>query len=793
MTSYNFRDHMLVTYDDGSGQLRGHSPFREDKNPSFSANTVTGLWKDHGTQNHGNWDQFCDQLQIEKAQVLSTSSHTKKKTNTDFWNHARPTNKYYYQDQNNKTVYRKTRFESVIDGEKRKQFTQEHLQNEKWELGKTTNLLFPFMFEKVPSTAKEIFWVEGERCCEFLNDLGIFTVTSHEGSSPSKNQLEFYAKIFEGKSIYILPDNDKPGLSCAQKLAQCLGDKNLVKIIHLELKNTGEDVVEWFELYGGTKEILLEKCHIAKPFEQVQIVEAAPPKFKSPLSLPPVLPFAEPIDESLIPEPLKVWVLDAADRMNVCPEFILMPFLTSVSSLIGRRLCIKPKKHDPWYEVNNLWCMIVGAPSTMKSPSLGEALCFLNEKNKDYLKKYRSETEERQPKIQIIKAKIKAYEKEIRKALDEDRETLQAEQNLEQALVDLKELEPKLKKLTVNDSTVEKLCELLELNPNGLLIFRDELSGWLSNLAKQGREGDREFFLESWNGKNSYNVERIMRGSHFVEALRVAIVGGIQPAKLSTIVADILKGGSGADGLFDRFQLAVYPPQREWVSLIDRKDNQAAKNRVKELFAVIDDADFKSFNLELSENIPALRFSDEAQIVFNDWYSKLELKLRHPSTTALPQVESHLGKFRSLVPKLAVIFEVIGWADIQRLKASGIHSPLINVSQESLSLAIHISVFLEKHAHRIYALGAERGLRQAHALAEKIRSFEIKDMDTVRTISRHHWSGLNTIPDVEIGLSILEKLNWITLNKVSKGGFGRPSEFININPNIFSNPLDPVP
>ena len=60
--------------------------------------------------------------------------------------------------------------------------------------------------------------------------------------------------------------------------------------------------------------------------------------------------------------------------------------------------------------------------------------------------------------------------------------------------------EPTCRRYIVNDTTVEKLGELLRDNPWGLLEFRDELTGWLRCLDKPGHEGDRAFYLESWNG-----------------------------------------------------------------------------------------------------------------------------------------------------------------------------------------------------------------------------------------------------------------------------------------------------
>jgi predicted RNA binding protein with dsRBD fold (UPF0201 family) len=56
---------------------------------------------------------------------------------------------------------------------------------------------------------------------------------------------------------------------------------------------------------------------------------------------------------------------------------------------------------------------------------------------------------------------------------------------------------PILKRFTTNDSTIEKLGELLRDNPAGLLVTRDEVTGLLSTWDKEGREADRAFYLEA--------------------------------------------------------------------------------------------------------------------------------------------------------------------------------------------------------------------------------------------------------------------------------------------------------
>ena len=51
------------------------------------------------------------------------------------------------------------------------------------------------------------------------------------------------------------------------------------------------------------------------------------------------------------------------------------------------------------------------------------------------------------------------------------------------------------------------------------------------------------------------------------------------------------------------------------------------------------------------EVISFLRFDDEAQAIFDEWRMKLEGRLR--STDLHPALESHLAKYRKLVPSPA--------------------------------------------------------------------------------------------------------------------------------------------
>jgi hypothetical protein len=77
--------------------------------------------------------------------------------------------------------------------------------------------------------------------------------------------------------------------------------------------------------------------------------------------------------------------------------------------------------------------------------------------------------------------------------------------------------------------------------PDGVLVFRDELMGFLESWEKKGHESDRCFYLEAWNGDNPYTIDRIGRGRVYAENICVSILGTTQPDKISTYLHKAIK------------------------------------------------------------------------------------------------------------------------------------------------------------------------------------------------------------------------------------------------------------
>jgi len=116
-------------------------------------------------------------------------------------------------------------------------------------------------------------------------------------------------------------------------------------------------------------------------------------------------------------------------------------------------------------------------------------------------------------------------------------------------------VEPRMERVYADDTTVEALVVVLEANPRGLLLFKDELTGWMRSLDqyKGGKGSDRQHYLSIWSN-TAIVVDRKSRQGDpvYLDRPFVTLAGGIQPAMLPEL------GGTMEDGLMDRF-LFAYP------------------------------------------------------------------------------------------------------------------------------------------------------------------------------------------------------------------------------------------
>ena len=109
----------------------------------------------------------------------------------------------------------------------------------------------------------------------------------------------------------------------------------------------------------------------------------------------------------------------------------------------------------------------------------------------------------------------------------------------------------------VNDCTPEALLVHIESNPNGVLVVRDELHGWLTNILDSKNTNERALYTEGFEGNNSYVQKRITRKEVIIPRMHIGVLGCIQPDRVRPVLKG-RKNGESNDGFFERFQLGIF-------------------------------------------------------------------------------------------------------------------------------------------------------------------------------------------------------------------------------------------
>ena len=146
--------------------------------------------------------------------------------------------------------------------------------------------------------------------------------------------------------------------------------------------------------------------------------------------------------------------------------------------------------------------------------------------------------------------------------------------------------------------------------------------------------------------------------------------------------------------------------------------------------------------------LPFLRFGDAAQGLFDEWREGLEKRLRVRDGEISSALESHLAKFRTLVPALALISHL----------ADGGRGP---ASEQALLRALAIAEYAEAHARRCYGAGGNTDAAAAKAIISRIRKSDLKEGFSLRDVMRAHWSNLTDHNQVNAGLDLLVDLHWL--------------------------------
>jgi hypothetical protein len=417
-----------------------------------------------------------------------------------------------------------------------------------------------------------IFVTEGEKDADRLWSIDLCATTVAAGKWTDE-----CVQALVRRDIIILQDNDDAGRAKALEAAKLIhGVANTVRVVLLPGLPQRGDVSDWLDT-GHSKEELIEAC-FDEPLWEPQ-AEAARPENK-PLTNEPLAhrkhrdrtihdwddPDWSLLDTqrgSLPDFPLEVLspnlqevIRRTSTGAGVTPAHVAVPLFGISSGLIGYSRRVNATAS--WIQPATCWTALVGYSGTGKTPA--HNVTRRAAKLVEQLRKKDEEKRKRdhETKKQAAKAARDTWEKEVRDAIEDGLPP----PAMPETAVDPGKYVPI--RLIVNDGTIERLAELLQARPQGIVLVRDELAGLFLNMQRYSRGQDDEFWLESWNGE-PHTVERMGRMLS-VDHLLIGVVGGMQPDKL---VASFEGDHDGKDARV----LFAWPDEPGWLGL----NNDAAE------------------------------------------------------------------------------------------------------------------------------------------------------------------------------------------------------------------------
>jgi putative DNA primase/helicase len=565
--------------------------------------------------------------------------------------------------------------------------------------------------------------------------------------------------------IVLCADDDhrtdgNPGLTAARKAAAAVGGVVAVPDFG---EARPEGATDFNDLHQSRGLEAVKHCIDAEP-EGGAVEEINDSGWSKPQPLtakiepePMPLPKLPPVPEfplAALPDKLKAYADDAASRARFPVDFIAVSLMVALGSVIGRKIGIRVKQFDDWTEFPNVWGVAVGLPATLKSPAMRDGLRAIKALQVTADEKHNAEISRWNAEVEIAKLRRAASKKAAAKTLADDPDA--------DVTIDGAEPEkPKGRVYWTSAPTPQKLEELLVDNPGGLLVERDELSAWLAMLDDDRNADARKLFLSGWSGRESFRTDTIGRGTISLPEYALSVLGGIQPGPLARYVRAAYSGDK-ADGLLQRFQLLVWPDAQVF-KYVDRPPNKAAKEAMTALFKAADE--FGPYLIGTDDEYggrPYIRFSVEAQALFEEWYTDFMNEQRRANE--VPALAAHFGKYPGLVGKLALITHV---AD---------NPESSEVSKRTLLKALTWIEYLISHARRVYHAVTSPETGAAELLLARLTRSELPEHFKAWEISRKCWHGLADREAVKKACRLLHEFGWlIELDAVGQTG-GRPAD-----------------
>jgi len=549
---------------------------------------------------------------------------------------------------------------------KAKTFRPIHKNGDVWVLGDPDGLL-PLYHADELQAGVTVFVCEGEKDVDRGRECGLTAVTSAHGAN-SAHKSDWSA--LAGHEVIIIPHNDDAGRKFARAVATILttlDNPATVRIINLPGLPEHGDLLDFAAKRTPVQvRAEIEKLVAVAPIEFAPVVDGRSD------SQSHWRPF--PLDS--FPPIIREYVERGASAIGCDPTFIALPMLSMIASAVGTTRRIKIK--NSWHEAAMCWTVVIAKSGTLKSPALDYALAPL--------KRIQSRRFQEHPKALAEHVKAKArYDADFakwRSMIDSDRGDPPEEPK-----------PPTRVRHIVTDITVEALATVLQDNPRGVLLARDELDGWFGSFDKyrQKNGGDSAQWLEVHRaGHILIDRKTGPNTTIFVPMAGVSITGTIQPS----VIGAALGSKHFEDGLASRLLMANPPSTiKRWR---DDDIDDAWTDRIGDLLEEL-------LRLEHTTNrhgdlVPiGIPFDAEAKQKWIVFYNE-HARTQHEAATE--DLAAAFSKLEGYAARFALLFHLV------RCAASPDCAPSC-IDAQSIKAGIRLARWFVFETERVYDILAE--------------------------------------------------------------------------------------
>lgn len=371
-------------------------------------------------------------------------------------------------------------------------------------------------------------------------------------------------------------------------------------------------------------------------------------------------PVAPAFSADDVPPVIGGWATLWADAAGFDPSAAIGSALVAAASMIDDGIQLEVAHNTRWVESARLWVALIAPPGYAKTPAIRAAL---------------------EPVHEVHRRLVESYH----------------------PLPDAEERQPRPAALT-NDATVEKLREVLQDNPRGIIYIAEELDSWLGAhdaYRAAGASKDRGEWLQLFDG-GPHQVDRVKAGSYFVPNWGVSLLSATTPAALKKLVRKLPN-----DGLLQRFiPVMVSPAAAPDASIKTEKHYAAYHLALVKLY---------------EHGTGRVKLGDEAAQLF--LAEQLRLRDLAPACGYISEsFAGHVAKYGSLLARVALTFHA--------LAAPSANPADKVIASETVELATRFMRKAFLHARVFYRElgGADQAFDLAQRVARYILASRLKEV-----------------------------------------------------------------